>query len=560
VNHSGMSELGCPRTGARALGTVSFYLLILLISGANPFLISAQQDEALQQEEQEDYFQKWLDEDVIYIITDEERKVFEDLTTPDEKEQFIEQFWFRRDPDPRSATNAYKAEHYRRLAYVNEKFSVGMPGWMSDRGKIYIIHGPPAQVESHPTGGQYQRPMREGGGWTQAYPWERWRYRHIEGIGDDVELEFVDKSMTGQYRLALNPEEKDALLQLGTHGATLFEIYDQELKRDRPYINPLNREKWNYLQRRRDMAFERYLTYAKVQGVQEIKFTDLQEIVKIDVTYEKIPLDARVDYFRLNDAQVLVPITFELKDKDLTFLQREGGLMAEVAVYGIITSITNRIVDEFEDELMTGYSLKDGQTPGTGGAMYQKIVVLDNDTRYKLSLVVKDLNSGKVGVVRKAITPPKYDPSSLGISSLLLSSHIYVLDDLPEDNSMFVLGDLRIRPSLDNVFSHNMRVAMYLQAYHSELDQSRLEPSIRVTSRISRDGDAVVEMLDEAGESVQYFNSERLVLIQELPVASLKEGRYQLEIEVEDRIGNKIAATEADFEVIASEQSNSSGG
>ena len=184
---------------------IGVFILLSLIT--QPLPAAVQENEALLQEEQEDYFEKWLNQDVLYIISDEERSVFEQLATPEEREQFIEQFWFRRDPDPKTPSNEYKTEHYRRLAYVNEKFSVGMPGWMSDRGKIYIIHGPPAQVESHPTGGQYQRPMREGGGWTQAYPWERWRYRHIEGIGDDVELEFVDKSMTGQYRLALNPEE-----------------------------------------------------------------------------------------------------------------------------------------------------------------------------------------------------------------------------------------------------------------------------------------------------------------------------------------------------------------
>jgi len=546
--------------GIRFCSRLLIRLLFFLAFLAHCLPVNAQENETLQQEEQEDYFDKWLNEDVIYIITDDERAVFEDLSTPEEKENFIEQFWFRRDPDPRTPTNEYKTEHYRRLAYVNEKYSVGMPGWKSDRGRIYIIHGPPAQVEAHPTGGQYQRPTWEGGGWTQAYPWERWRYRHIEGIGDDVELEFVDRSMTGQYRLALNPEEKDALLQMGTHGATLAEIYDLELKRDRPYINPLNRENWNYLKRQRDMPFERYLTYARVQGAKEVKYTDLQELVKINVTYEKIPFDVRIDYFRLNDAQVLAPITVEVHDKDLTFQAREDSYMAELAVYGIITSLSNQIVEEFEDELLTGYSADKVQTPGMGGALYQKVVILDNDTRYKLALVLKDLNSGNVGVIRKAIIPPSYDPESLGISSLVLSSQIYVLDELPEDNSMFVLGDIKILPSIDNVFANNTRVALYFQAYHSTLDQARLEPSVRVKCRISRDGDTVVELLDETGDALQYYTSERMVLIQELPITGLKEGKYQLEIEVEDRIGNKMSSAATDFEVVAAEDAVGVGG
>ena len=83
--------------------------------------------EALMREEAEDYFRKWLEEDAVYIITGEERAVFENLTTAEEKEQFIEQFWFRRDPDPKSSANEFKEEHYRRIAYANERYFAGKP-------------------------------------------------------------------------------------------------------------------------------------------------------------------------------------------------------------------------------------------------------------------------------------------------------------------------------------------------------------------------------------------------------------------------------------------------
>ena len=187
---------------ARKLPWIPNLIVVSVMLAAGPLTFGSpfQASDAQKKEEAEDYFKKWLEQDVIYIISDEEREVFKSLTTPEEHEQFIEQFWLRRDPDPATAINEFKEEHYRRLAYANERFSVGMPGWMSDRGRIYIIHGSPDQIESHPTGGQYQRPVWEGGGWTQAYPWERWRYHYIEGIGSDVELEFVDRSHSGQWR------------------------------------------------------------------------------------------------------------------------------------------------------------------------------------------------------------------------------------------------------------------------------------------------------------------------------------------------------------------------
>jgi GWxTD domain-containing protein len=545
LNRNGVVSLGFSSFPKLFIGTL-FLLLISFSSG----IIVAQENEALIQEEQEDYFKKWVDEDVIYIISDEERKVFEELTTPEEKENFIEQFWFRRDPDPKTAANEFKTEHYRRLAYVNEKFSVGMPGWMSDRGRIYIIHGPPVQIEAHPTGGQYQRPLREGGGWTQAYPWERWRYHFIEGIGQDIELEFVDRSMTGQYKLALNPEQKDALLQSGKGGPTIFEIWKLESKGDRPYLDPRKRDAWAHLQRQRDMPFERYLTYARVQGAKPVKYKDLQELVKINVTYEKIPFTVRIDYFQLNEAQVLVPVTMELEEKHLSFSRRDDIFMAEVAVYGLVTSLSNQIVEEFEDELATGHRAKDGNAAASGRAVYQKMLVLENTSRYKLDLVVKDLHSGRVGIVRKAIVPPKFGSGELTLSKPILSNQIFLLEDVPDENPMFVLGDVKIRPSLDNVFRSDQPLGLYFQAYNSALDQSSLTPSLSVSFRITHEGDTVLELLDESEQSVQFFSSRRMVFIQELPVMGLRAGRYNLEVRLDDHVGNQSASAELEFEMV----------
>ncbi|MDA2928702.1 GWxTD domain-containing protein [Acidobacteria bacterium AH-259-O06] len=507
--------------------------------------------ESVRQEEQEDYFKKWLSKDVAYIIIEDEKKVFESLTTPEEKEQFIEQFWYRRDPDPRRPTNEFKEEHYRRIAYANERFSVGQPGWMSDRGRIYIIHGPPDEIQSHPTGGQYQRPSWEGGGWTQTYPFEIWRYRHIEGIDSDVEVEFVDRSLSGQYRLALNPEEKDALLHMGRAGPTLAEILRLENKGDRPYFNPANRD--SRFQRRRDTPFERYARFAKIQSPTPIKFKDLKEIVKIKVAYNNLAFKVRKDYFQLNEGEVLVPITLELADKDLTF-KKDGSLRtAEVAVYGVITNITNRIVQEFEDVLETSYQPQDNQKIGTGRSLYQKVVFLNKRMRYRLDLVVKDLHGGQIGVVRTGIVPPRYDSEAFSVSSLVLSNFIRMLEEVPKDNPMFVLGDVWIHPSLTNVFSLDRPLFVYFHLYHAAVDQTSGAPSVRVSYRISREGQTVVELVDESGQSIQYYSPQRMVLIRDLPGQNLQPGRYRLEVEIRDRIADAKAMASADFELVAPE-------
>src|SRR3984893_13593751 len=129
------------------------------------------------QKELDTPYKKWLQEEVPYIISDEERAAFLQLQTNEEREQFIEAFWQRRDPTPDTVENEFKEEHYRRIAYANERFASGIPGWRTDRGRIYIIWGKPDEIESHPTGGNYERPASEGGGQTETYAFEAWRYR-----------------------------------------------------------------------------------------------------------------------------------------------------------------------------------------------------------------------------------------------------------------------------------------------------------------------------------------------------------------------------------------------
>lgn len=152
-------------------------------------------------------WQKWLNEDVVYIISDQEKAAFEGLKTDEERQHFVEQFWARRDPTPNTPENEFKEEHYRRIAYANEHWDGNLPGWKTDRGRIYIRYGPPDEIDSHPSGGSYNRPDSEGGGSAMTYPFEDWRYSRFEGVGS-LTIEFVDSSSSGELRMTLDPKEK----------------------------------------------------------------------------------------------------------------------------------------------------------------------------------------------------------------------------------------------------------------------------------------------------------------------------------------------------------------
>src|SRR4029450_4779612 len=174
---------------------------------------------------------EWIN-DVDPILTQSERDAWKKLATDEEREQFIKVVWDSRDPDPDTEENEFKEQFYERIAYANEHLTSGKAGRLTDRGRVYIKFGKPDEIESHPAGGSYERPSWEGGGSTTTYPFEKWFYRHIPNVRSGIELEFVDPTGSGEFRLARNPDEKDALLHVGG-GPTFAELSGMETRAQR---------------------------------------------------------------------------------------------------------------------------------------------------------------------------------------------------------------------------------------------------------------------------------------------------------------------------------------
>src|SRR5207248_4811561 len=269
-------------------------------------------------------YKKWLDQDVRWIITDNERKAFMQLSNNEECDQYIEAFWQRRNPNPDSEDNEFKDEHYRRIEYANEHFPAGKPGWMTDRGRIYIVYGPADEVESHPSGGSCERPMEEGGGETSTYPFEQWRYRYIEGIGQEIIIEFVDTCMCGDYHMTMDRSEKDALKMVPNAGLTLYEQMGMSSKASR-FNGGLEQLGAGPMQSDlQTKQFDRLEQYAKLNSAPAIKFKDLEEIVSHKISYNSMPFDVRTDFVKITADTVLVPVTVQLKNRDITFTNKDG--------------------------------------------------------------------------------------------------------------------------------------------------------------------------------------------------------------------------------------------
>jgi GWxTD domain-containing protein len=512
---------------------------------------SQDKSEKRRQEESEDYYSKWLNQDVVYIITPEERGVFEKLTTPDEKERFIEQFWLRRDPDLSTPENEYKEEHYRRIAYANEHFAAGAPGWRTDRGRIYIIHGPPSEIEAHSMGQSYDRPANEGGGHTVTYPFQIWRYRHLDGIGDNVEIEFVDPDGTNTFHLATTPWEKDALLMVPGAGKTIAEELGMATRADHPYFRPYSADNYFGMQRGElDDPFVRYERLVRIQKSEPIKYKDLKELVSVNISYDSLPFKARSDFFRLGPQQVLTSLSLDVLNKELSFKPENGVDTARVAVYGVVTSISNSVVSEFDDDLAVSYRPDQLDEGRKGRAVYQKVLLLDSKLRYRLDLIIKDLNSNKVGHQRIGLIPPRVPADRLVTSSLVLADEFSQVKDISKSDEMFLIGDVKVRPNLRKVFAPKDPLWVYLQAYNVQLDQASMKPALTVTYRLLRpDGSKALEFTDRGGDSIEFFSSQRVVLVKRMPLEGLSDGRYELSVEIKDELSGQSAVAKDNLDI-----------
>jgi GWxTD domain-containing protein len=268
-------------------------------------------------------FKDWVTKDVTYIITDWERKAYDKLTSNEERERFIEEFWRRRDRDPDTDENEFKEEYNERIAYANEHFASGIPGWKTDRGRIWIMYGKPDARETHPMGGSYDRPSYEGGGSTTTYPFETWSYRYLPGVGSGIDIEFVDPTGSGEYRIARNANEKDAMLMVPGAGLTLSEQLGLSDKSDR--ITGTNSNGSMGYQREQDSPFSRLLLMKDLLHPPQVKFNDLQPLIGTPVIDDNpLSFDLRIDFFRLTDERVITAFTIQTENRDLSF-QESGG-------------------------------------------------------------------------------------------------------------------------------------------------------------------------------------------------------------------------------------------
>src|SRR5947208_6697379 len=417
-------------------------------------------------------YKKWLDEDVRWIISDEERAAFKQLSNDEERDQFIEGFWQRRDPTPDTVENEFKEEHYRRIEYANEHFPAGIPGWKADRGRIYIMYGPADEVESHPSGGTYERPMDEGGGSTSTYPFETWRYRYLEGIGQEIIIEFVDTCMCGDYHMTIDRSEKDALKNVPGAGLTLYEQMGLASKADRftnSGLEQLGAGPFN--QDLQSKQFDRLEQFAKLNRPPAIKFKDLEEVVTTKVRYNLLPFDVRADFVRVTSDTVLVPVMVQIRKKNVTYVNKDGVERGTLNIFGRVTTLTGRIAQTFEETVQDDEPAELLPKVLENASVYWKALPL-RPGRYRFDIVVKDVNGDRMGTWSRGIVVPEFSDDRLAASSLIVAD---MMESVPSKNvgtGSFVIGTTKVRPRVPSAdgkpvsFKRNQKMNFWMQVYN----------------------------------------------------------------------------------------------
>jgi GWxTD domain-containing protein len=510
---------------------------------------------ALKQELSKPY-KKWLDEDVAYIITDEERAAFKQLSNDEERDNFIEAFWQRRDPTPDTEENEFKEEHYQRIAYANEHFAAGVPGWRTDRGRIYIVFGKADEVESHPSGGSYQRPMDEGGGETSTFPFEQWRYRYIEGIGQEIIIEFVDTCMCGEYHMTMDRSEKDALLMTPNAGLTMWEQMGMANKAQRfnGGIERLGLGPNSQMQGSKE--FDRLEIYAKLQQAPKIKFTDLTEEVNSKVILNPMPFDVRFDFVKVTSDTVLVPVTIQMKNRDITFVNKEGVQRGTVNIYGKLSTLTGKIVQTFEDTVQVDVPAELLPRTAENASVYWKALPL-RAGHYKLYVAVKDVNGDRKGIYSRSVPVPEYNEDKLATSSLIVADQMEPVPTKAIGSGSFVIGTTKVRPRVGPadgkpaIFKRDRdpKLNFWMQVYNLSVDEKTHKPSATFEYDITNV--ATNKSVVQKVESTDTMGNvgDQVTLQKSIAAANLQPGIYRIHIKVNDNVSKQTIDPSAMFAV-----------
>ncbi len=419
------------------------------------------------------------------------------------------------------------------------------------------MYGSADEVESHPSGGTYQRPMEEGGGETSTFPFEQWRYRYLEGIGQEVIIEFVDDCQCGAYEMTLDRSKKDALKYTPNAGLSQYEQMGLASKANRFTGGGLEQLPTGPgSANNATKQFDRLEQFAKLQAPPPVKYKDLEEIVNTKIITNLMPFDVRTDFVKVTGDTVLVPITIQMKYRDITFANKDGVQRGIVNIFGRVTTLSGRIVQTFEDPAQVDVMPELLPKMAENSSVYWKAIPL-RPGRYKIDIAVKDVNGDRKGVWSRGIQVPEYSDDKLSTSSLIVADVMEPVPTKDVSTGSFVIGLNKVRPRVapadgkPALFKRNrdQKVNFWVQVYNLGVDGKTHKPS--ATFEYAIINIATNKPVVQKTESTDTMGNvgEQVTLQKSIASANLQPGVYRIDIKVNDNVSKQTIDPSATFAV-----------
>ncbi len=493
-------------------------------------------------EELQETLDRWLERFVTYLITDEERRIFEGLPTLEQKLAFTERFWDVRDPTPGTRLNEYRQEHFQRWATANRRFSAGKPGWATDRGRTYIILGPPNNLQ--------RNPMGRGGAERGS---EVWSYNMPDNplLPGVLDLSFVDFHGTGEFELVSNLDAAAPIvsaqfgyvnnpldvLALRRHADT---IYDEDYLQYR-FTDPtaVGREFLDFQGNLREILRIPEIHKERLAGLRRAS-------VETDVAFDASPVNRSLDFYEAIAGNTAVQVTLAL-DYDKLVAAPFGLNQHYSADMYVTLEQDGRIVDESEKRLNFTLTNEEFQQL-RGSQILQSFDLMVPSGPYDLVVLARDNTSDLLTREVGTVDVPDLSGEGLRLSSLTLASRIEPVqpgtDQAPLD---FQHGDMRVVPNVNRIYFLDQQLLLYVQAYGLEVDTATRANRITLRGEILHNGERV-RRIPEQHPFPAPMNRQSFSLA--MPLTGYRPGVYEVVLEIVDEIAGTNSSATTDFAIL----------
>jgi GWxTD domain-containing protein len=480
----------------------------------------------------------WLEQEVVYIISSKERAVFLQLDSDRERDVFIQAFWKQRDPTPETPANEFKEEHYKRIAYANEFFSrdTTRPGWMTDRGRIHIILGPPHDIS------RYE-------GESSIYPTQIWSYagRTEYGLPANFDLVFFRRRGTGEFVLYSPAQDGPINLLVDYRGdPTNYSTAHEQLRKINARLAdvslsliPGEGTSLGQPSLASDLLIGR--VYAIPDKAVNARYAEAllkyKDIIEVDYTANHIDSDSLVSIIR--DDSGLFFVHYAVQPAKLSLLSHDGKASVNFALNGIVTASDGRVIFQYDKSFPLDFG--QGQTEDvrkTGILIEDAIPLVSGE--YNFSVLLKNTVSKEFASFEKQITVPGARPAEFGMSPLLLGYRAKRLPAAPRQVRPFRAGDVQISCQPGQTFSAKENMVVFFQVFGMPEDLRRTGRAEFVFERNGQE-------FSRSEVPLEGFPGTDIV--REFPLQTFPPDYYKLRVTLRDAQARSAVTTDADFVV-----------